>query len=140
MSQPCPVLTYTHTHAAFTVGNCLMACAPAHAALQLPCKHRDPLYLNLGQNEVVGDYAPPYNGHPPLPPQASWYAGHRQRLVPPPRRVQEALEGVLNWHSYDPQQGFVGFAVNLVALNPRQLGLNLPIEAVVGEQAVCCGM
>lgn len=100
---------------------------PAHFLLR--CS-RDMTALDL--RELVEYY------HCPTPSsllaEQVWYAQHPQRLLPPSTAVRSLLEGVLDWHRYDPSDGFIGFGHNLVYLNPQLLGLRVDVVARPGER------
>lgn len=64
--------------------------------------------------------------------QQTWYQQHPQQLLPPTPRMQTLLDGVVDWKVYNPDDGFVGFGVNLVHLNPQLLGLAVQLRASPG--------
>jgi hypothetical protein len=67
-----------------------------------------------------------------VPPDQAWYSHHSQRLLLPPHHILQLLTGVLDWHRYDPQEGFVGFGVNLLHLNSQLLDLPVGVPAQQG--------
>lgn len=92
------------------------------------CCRRD--WYGLDMPELISRY---YAGPPQHVPQdQAWYSQHSQRLLLPPPHILQLLNGVLDWHRYDPQEGFVGFGVNLLHLNPQLLTLPVVLQAQQG--------
>lgn len=87
--------------------------------------------LDLGS--LLKYYQPPT--HEQLPPNCAWYLQHPQQLLPPNAFVRNLLSGVLDWSRYQDDEGFLGFACNLIHLNTGLLGLRFHVPGQIGE---CC--
>lgn len=119
---------------------------PTHANM---CCFRICLYcrarvqcFNLSQNEAVQyfNYAPHLHDPNQQRRQASlqhalqhagraaWMIQHPQQLVPPSRDLAALLQGVLRWEGYHPQEGFVGFGINLLRLSSEQLRFSVTVR------------
>ncbi|WIA37875.1 hypothetical protein OEZ86_014722 [Tetradesmus obliquus] len=98
--------------------------------------------FNLSQNEAVQyfNYAPHLHDPNQQRRQASlqhalqhagraaWMIQHPQQLVPPSRDLAALLQGVLRWEGYHPQEGFVGFGINLLRLSSEQLRFSVAVR------------
>lgn len=47
--------------------------------------------------------------------------------------MRKLLDGLLDWHCYDPDQGFVGIGSNLVYLNPQLLNISVNVKGTPGR-------
>ena len=59
---------------------------------------------------------------------------HQQRPVVIPDDARRQWQGILDLDSYIPEQGFVGFGVNLIHMTDAQLQVLIPLEAQAGKQ------
>lgn len=87
----------------------------------------------LDLRELVEYYHCPTQASQQLPPEQAWYTQHPQDLRLPSAAMRNLLEGVLDWHRYDPSDGFIGFGHNLVYLNQQLLSTRVDVVARPGE-------
>jgi hypothetical protein len=106
--------------------------------------------FNLSQNEAVQYFVHLPHLHAPNPQHrqhalqqalqragaAGWMYSHPQQLVPPSDSLARLLHGVLKWAEYDPNEGFVGFGINLLRLTPQQLAFTVAVRGTL--QGVQC--
>jgi hypothetical protein len=65
------------------------------------------------------------------------FTQHPQGLLPPNEHIRRLLVDLLDYTRYDPDDGFVGFGVNLVHLTPQLLQLQVNLQARLGKYSGC---